>query len=123
MTLANLEITLSLNGERRQFANSSQMIFRPGPTLGYISEWMDVKPGDLLLTGTPGGVRGIISAAVVDALRANLLDDDARLTAVRHAMSKTGPFMQPGDVLNLSIRDARHAHNLGGQETLVAAVR
>lgn len=118
-TLGNLEIALSLNGEPRQFAHSSQMIFKPGPTLGYISQWMDVKPGDLLLTGTPAGVRGVISAEVVDALRTHLMDDNARLEAVRRAMSATGPFMRPGDVVSLSMRDAQRALDLGGQQTSV----
>jgi len=67
-TLANLRIELSVNGEQRQAADTSQLIFPPGQTLTELSAWLDLKPGDLLLTGTPGGVTATASAGFVDAL-------------------------------------------------------
>jgi 2-keto-4-pentenoate hydratase/2-oxohepta-3-ene-1,7-dioic acid hydratase in catechol pathway len=53
---ADLEVTCSVDGERRQHGRTSQLIF-PVPTLiSYISRVMTLLPGDVVLTGTPSGV-------------------------------------------------------------------
>jgi acylpyruvate hydrolase len=52
----DLEISLELNGERMQGANTSAQIFPVARTLRLISEFTTLEPGDLILTGTPGGV-------------------------------------------------------------------
>ncbi len=54
--LYNLQLTLSVNGVVRQKAVSSQLMHRPPETLALISRCFDLRAGDLLLTGTPGGV-------------------------------------------------------------------
>jgi len=54
--IAQLELSLSVNGVRRQHARLDDMIFRPAETLTELSEVMDLDTGDLILTGTPGGV-------------------------------------------------------------------
>jgi 2-keto-4-pentenoate hydratase/2-oxohepta-3-ene-1,7-dioic acid hydratase in catechol pathway len=53
---ADLEITCRVNGELRQHARSSQMVFSPSFLVAYISGIMTLEPGDLILTGTPSGV-------------------------------------------------------------------
>ena len=45
-----------LNGEQVQSAHASQMIFDIPFTIAYISRWMTLRPGDVIATGTPGGV-------------------------------------------------------------------
>ena len=77
-TLANLEINLWLNGELRQSAPSSQLIWKPAETISYISNLIDLKRGDLLLTGTPGGVTAPASPKLIDILKTHLMDDEAR---------------------------------------------
>lgn len=52
----NLAISCSLNGEVRQSANTSQMIFSPAQIVSYASRIMTLKSGDLIFTGTPAGV-------------------------------------------------------------------
>jgi 2-keto-4-pentenoate hydratase/2-oxohepta-3-ene-1,7-dioic acid hydratase in catechol pathway len=53
---ADLEISCRVNGEPRQRARSSQMVFSPSFLVAYISGIMTLEPGDLILTGTPSGV-------------------------------------------------------------------
>jgi 2-keto-4-pentenoate hydratase/2-oxohepta-3-ene-1,7-dioic acid hydratase in catechol pathway len=55
---ANTRMTLScrLNGERMQHATTEQMIFKIPKIIEYVSSWTTLLPGDVLVTGTPGGV-------------------------------------------------------------------
>lgn len=52
----DLEITLELNGERMQASNTSLLIFDVATVVSVISEFATLEPGDVILTGTPGGV-------------------------------------------------------------------
>lgn len=52
----NLDIEMKLNGVTMQRANTSQMIHSIGATIEYITRWLPLKPGDLIATGTMGGV-------------------------------------------------------------------
>ena len=45
-----------LNGEQVQSARASQMIFDIPFVIAYISRWQVLRPGDVIATGTPGGV-------------------------------------------------------------------
>jgi acylpyruvate hydrolase len=51
-----LDITLRLNGEVMQHANTGDFIFDIPTILSYISEIMTLEPGDIIATGTPSGV-------------------------------------------------------------------
>ena len=51
-----LDISLELNGERLQDANTSAFIFDIPTLVATISEFMPLNPGDVVLTGTPSGV-------------------------------------------------------------------
>ncbi|WP_217591701.1 fumarylacetoacetate hydrolase family protein [Cohnella sp. GbtcB17] len=52
----DLELSCLLNGEVRQHSNTSDMIFYCDELVSYISEYMTLSPGDIILTGTPQGV-------------------------------------------------------------------
>jgi 2-keto-4-pentenoate hydratase/2-oxohepta-3-ene-1,7-dioic acid hydratase in catechol pathway len=52
----DLRLTTRLNGETRQDARTSSMIFSCGFLVEYISAVMTLLPGDVILTGTPAGV-------------------------------------------------------------------
>ena len=54
----NTKMTLScrLNGQQMQHATTEQMIFRIPKIIEYVSTWTTLMPGDVLVTGTPGGV-------------------------------------------------------------------
>jgi 2-keto-4-pentenoate hydratase/2-oxohepta-3-ene-1,7-dioic acid hydratase in catechol pathway len=51
-----LRITLRVNGETRQNSNTSEMVFSVARLIEALSAGMTLEPGDLLATGTPGGV-------------------------------------------------------------------
>ncbi|GAA0591259.1 hypothetical protein GCM10009001_04140 [Virgibacillus siamensis] len=51
-----LEISCTVNGEVRQKSNTRDMIFSCRKLISYISQYMTLKPGDVILTGTPEGV-------------------------------------------------------------------
>jgi 2-keto-4-pentenoate hydratase/2-oxohepta-3-ene-1,7-dioic acid hydratase in catechol pathway len=52
----DLQIATRVNGETRQRARTSDMIFRPETLISYVSQVMTLLPGDVILTGTPAGV-------------------------------------------------------------------
>ena len=52
----HLRLTTHVNGELRQDASTSDMIFGPQQLVDFISETCTLEPGDLILTGTPSGV-------------------------------------------------------------------
>ena len=54
--LADVSIELKQNGQVRQKARTSQMIYSPAQIVSFASERMTLLPGDLILTGTPSGV-------------------------------------------------------------------
>ncbi|WOI44792.1 fumarylacetoacetate hydrolase family protein [Acidovorax sp. BLS4] len=47
---------LEVNGERMQDGNTRNFIFGVPRVLSYISQFMTLEPGDIVLTGTPAGV-------------------------------------------------------------------
>lgn len=51
-----LEVTLRLNGEVKQHASTSVMIFSVARIIAYLSAGMTLEPGDVIATGTPEGV-------------------------------------------------------------------
>ncbi|WP_292038221.1 fumarylacetoacetate hydrolase family protein [Massilia sp. UBA6681] len=51
-----LAMELSLNGERMQASNTSDMIFSVAELVSYVSQFMTLLPGDVIVSGTPGGV-------------------------------------------------------------------
>jgi 2,4-didehydro-3-deoxy-L-rhamnonate hydrolase len=71
---ADLAIRCEVNGERRQDARTSDLIFTIPQLIAYLSSICTLEPGDLIFTGTPSGV-GVTS----------------------------GTFLKPGDVVTTTI--------------------
>jgi 2-keto-4-pentenoate hydratase/2-oxohepta-3-ene-1,7-dioic acid hydratase in catechol pathway len=53
---AGLELTTRLNGQIMQKANTNDLIFDIASLIEYLSSAMTLHPGDVIITGTPGGV-------------------------------------------------------------------
>ncbi len=83
----NLNMTLTVNGEVRQKANTSQMIYPVADIVSFLSHIMTLEPGDVIATGTPSGV----------------------------AMA-TGRFLQPGDRIECAIENLGTLTNTLGQK-------
>ncbi|ASA78455.1 fumarylacetoacetate hydrolase family protein [Thermococcus sp. 5-4] len=56
LDVSDLELGLRVNGEIRQLARTSEMIFKIPEIIEYISGIMTLEPGDIIATGTPAGV-------------------------------------------------------------------
>ena len=52
----NLNIRLAVNGEVRQSSNTRNMVFSVAYLISYLSRVCTLLPGDMISTGTPGGV-------------------------------------------------------------------
>uniref|UniRef100_A0A8B9RRV7 Fumarylacetoacetate hydrolase domain containing 2A n=1 Tax=Accipiter nisus TaxID=211598 RepID=A0A8B9RRV7_9AVES len=52
----NLRIRCSVNGQLMQDSSTSQLIFRLPKLISWVSRFVTLVPGDILLTGTPPGV-------------------------------------------------------------------
>ena len=52
----DLAIGCEVNGEVMQSARTSELVFGPAALVAYISQMITHEPGDLILTGTSGGV-------------------------------------------------------------------
>ena len=72
----NLNLSLNVNGERRQTGNTERMIFNFNFLISHISQFMTLYPGTIITTGTPAG------------------------TAMEMDVPK---FLQPGDKLSLKV--------------------
>ncbi len=68
----NLDFHLENNGDTVQKGNSSQMIFDYDELICYVSQFITLKIGDLIFTGTPAGVG---SVAIGDRLKGYLGDE------------------------------------------------
>lgn len=53
---SDLLIESYLNGESKQSARTSDMIFNPTQLVSFISQIMTLEPGDVIATGTPSGI-------------------------------------------------------------------
>lgn len=55
-SIQNLDFDLSINGTKVQMGSTSDMIFKVDDLISYVSQFMTLKTGDLIFTGTPSGV-------------------------------------------------------------------
>ncbi|MFN5371629.1 MAG: fumarylacetoacetate hydrolase family protein [Bacteroidia bacterium] len=67
--------SLFVNGERRQTGKSSDMLFSFRQIIAYISQFVTLKTGDLIFTGTPSGVARVNIGDTLDAS----LEEQSRL--------------------------------------------
>lgn len=65
--VGDLPIVLRQNGEARQQARTSQMIFSVAEIVAFASQAMTLLPGDFILTGTPAGVGPIRAGDEIEA--------------------------------------------------------
>ena len=117
--LFNLDLVLKVNGEVRQQANTSTLIYRPEQVLSELSRQIDFNVGDLLLTGTPGGVIAQNTPGSFKALTTLLVNDVERRSAFTEDQLRHARFLEPGDEVRVSISSPDGSIDLGEQITLV----
>ncbi|WP_040675248.1 fumarylacetoacetate hydrolase family protein [Rhizobium grahamii] len=112
--LDRIEIRLWLNDELRQSAHTRDFVFRPETCLNDIASLMDLSAGDLVLTGTPGGVILQASAALAQILTTKLFKDSERKGALAEEATAHARYLAPGDVMRAEMRTDDGAVDFGG---------
>ena len=64
--LANLTVVSRLNGVEKQRASTADLVFPIPMLLSYVSQYMTLEPGDLLICGTPAGVGALAPGDVIE---------------------------------------------------------
>ncbi len=59
-------ITLSVNGEERQRGDLSEQIWSVAEAISYLSGFVELRAGDLIMTGTPSGVGAVVAGDVLE---------------------------------------------------------
>jgi len=62
----NVKIETFLNGEKKQSGNTSDLIFPVRTIVSFLSKIMTLCPGDIIATGTPGGIGPMKRGDVVE---------------------------------------------------------
>src|SRR3954471_7780355 len=65
--VSDLEIVLRQNGEVKQQARTSQMIYPVAEIVSFASQSLTLLPGDVIMTGTPSGVGAIKEGDILEA--------------------------------------------------------
>jgi 2-keto-4-pentenoate hydratase/2-oxohepta-3-ene-1,7-dioic acid hydratase in catechol pathway len=66
LDLADATLETFVNGTRKQFGHTSEMIFSLDVIIRYIAQVMTLEPGDVIATGTPSGVGSLAAGDVVE---------------------------------------------------------
>ncbi|MFE5486496.1 fumarylacetoacetate hydrolase family protein [Streptomyces sp. NPDC056527] len=116
--LSELRLVLKVNGEIRQNSDLTDMIYNPLQALRELSRFQALAPGDLVLTGTPGGTALKAPPKLVEIIAA-LLPPAAKWKAFFKSQEKNQRYLHDGDVVELSIRTPDGAIDLGTQRNTV----
>ena len=116
--LDSLRLTLSVNGRVRQDSTVADMIVAPAQALTLLSRFQPMAPGDLLLTGTPGGTALKAPAKAAGKL-AGLLPPATRWRLFFEREARNPRYLRDGDVITATIASADGRLNLGTQHNTV----
>ncbi|WP_433623600.1 fumarylacetoacetate hydrolase family protein [Nocardia sp. CA-120079] len=118
--LADLDLSLKVNGVRRQHDNTANLLYGPAETLTELTEFCNLAPGDVVLTGTPSGCTATTPPALVRRLATALLPEQ-RLWSLFIRQNLRKPYLAPGDLVTATITNADGSINLGTQTTTITA--
>ena len=113
-----LRLTLSVNGQVRQDNTTADMIVRPAQALTALSRFQPMAPGDLLLTGTPGGTALKAPPKAAEKLAA-LLPPATKWKLFFARQARNPRYLRDGDVITASIASHDGRLDLGTQHNTV----
>lgn len=116
--LSQLRLVLKVNGEIRQDSDLTDMVYPPLQALRGLSRFQALAPGDLLLTGTPGGTALKAPPKPVEIV-GSLLPPRTKWKAFFTSQAKNPKYLRDGDLLELSIRTPDGSIDLGTQQNKV----
>lgn len=109
-----LDLVLSVNGEVRQKDQASNLVFKPAETITELSQFCNVSPGDVLLTGTPSGCALRVPGQWQQKV-ASLLSEPKKWELFLRGQLKRREYLNPGDQVESSIRTTDGSIDLGVQ--------
>jgi 2-keto-4-pentenoate hydratase/2-oxohepta-3-ene-1,7-dioic acid hydratase in catechol pathway len=112
--LSLLRLSLSVNGQVRQDSTVADMIVRPAQALTLLSRFQPMAPGDLLLTGTPGGTALRAPGKIAGTL-AGLLPPAAKWKLFFGRQARNPRYLHDGDIVTASIGSPDGGLDLGTQ--------
>ena len=116
--LPALRLTLAVNGQMRQDSTVADMIVRPARALTLLSRFQPMAPGDLLLTGTPGGTALKAPGKTAGRL-AGLLPPATRWRLFFGRQARNPHYLDDGDVITATIASPDGQLDLGTQRNSV----
>ncbi|HEX2807211.1 MAG TPA: fumarylacetoacetate hydrolase family protein [Kineosporiaceae bacterium] len=112
--LAQLRLQSSVNGDLRQDGLGADMIVSPARALTALSRFQELAPGDLVLTGTPGGTALQTSSRPADPAAA-LLPTHADWAAFLDQQAANPAHLHDGDIVEARIATDDGSLDLGVQ--------
>ncbi|WP_342431224.1 fumarylacetoacetate hydrolase family protein [Neobacillus sp. FSL H8-0543] len=117
----NLELNLWVNDELRQSANTNQLLFKPYETLTELSEIMDLSKGDLVITGTTGGVALRLTPETMGQLSSHVVSYAEKVDLLLESQINNGRYLKDGDVIRSQIKSKDGKIDLGEQVNKVVS--
>ncbi|GLX48736.1 fumarylacetoacetate hydrolase [Streptomyces hygroscopicus subsp. hygroscopicus] len=118
--LPDLRLTLKVNGVTRQDRTTTDMIVRPARALSLLARFQNLQPGDVLLTGTPGGTALKSPGRLLTTLAA-LLPPHKRWQKFFARQQANPDYLKDGDIVTARIATDDGVLDLGEQRTVVRA--
>lgn len=119
--LPDLRMRLAVNGMERQNDLCGSMIHAPHRTLTELSQMQDLQAGDLIATGTPSGCAAKSPGKAAMFVARHFLSESTKWKLFIAKGLKNPLYLQPSDVMELSIRTDDGRLDLGRQRNRVVA--
>ena len=116
--LAGLRLRLWVNGELRQDATVADMITGPAAALTLLARFQPLDPGDLVLTGTPGGTALQAPPPVIEKM-GDLLPTPLKWRVFFSLQERKPAYLKAGDQVTASIATGDGTLDLGTQRVVV----
>jgi 2-keto-4-pentenoate hydratase/2-oxohepta-3-ene-1,7-dioic acid hydratase in catechol pathway len=114
-----LRLRLSVNGDPRQDALvDPDMLYRPLQALQSLTQFQELAPGDLILTGTPSGT-ALSAPPKPMQIIGDLLPPTLKWKVFFSRQAGNRNYLQPGDVVEASVSTDDGAIDLGKQRNTV----
>jgi 2-keto-4-pentenoate hydratase/2-oxohepta-3-ene-1,7-dioic acid hydratase in catechol pathway len=115
----DLRLRLSVSGQERQNALvDGDMLYRPLEALQSLTQFQELAPGDLILTGTPAGTALSAPPKPVQVV-GNLLPPTLKWKMFFNRQAGNRKYLQNGDIVEASVATDDGAIDLGTQRTAV----
>ncbi|GAB1813394.1 fumarylacetoacetate hydrolase family protein [Mycobacterium sp. MUNTM1] len=115
----DLRLRLSVNGDERQNALvDPDMLYRPLQALQSLTQFQELAPGDLVLTGTPAGTALSAPPKPLQII-GNLLPPNLKWKVFFSRQAENTNYLQDGDIVEASIGTDDGGIDLGTQRATV----